>query len=187
MNIIGITGPAGAGKDTVAAHLTRAYGFRRLAFADPIYEGLAAILGISEDVLRSREGKEKELALLGVSPRRLLQTLGTEWGRNTVAADFWLKLVDFRMAGMPVGTNVVIPDVRFQNELDFIHARGGTVFSVTRSVEPVAAHASENPDVWAAADIHIRNTSTLDALAGHVDDVMMGPVLEEWRRRWTDD
>ena len=42
--LIGITGPARSGKDTVAGFLIE-QGFHRVSFADPLKAGVAAIVG----------------------------------------------------------------------------------------------------------------------------------------------
>ena len=141
--LIGLTGAAGAGKDLVATLIP---GALRIAFADPLYEGLAAMLGIPEALLRSRATKEAPLAGLGRSPRQLLQTLGTEWGRQMVSPDIWLQAAFWRWekASAAGHSFVVEPDVRFANEARLIHDQGGEVWLIHRpGVEPVAAHVSE--------------------------------------------
>ena len=141
--LIGLTGAAGAGKDLVATLIP---GALRIAFADPLYEGLAAMLGIPEALLRSRATKEAPLAGLGRSPRQLLQTLGTDWGRQMVSPDIWLQAAYWRWekASAAGHSFVVVPDVRFANEARLIHDQGGEVWLIHRPhLEPVAAHVSE--------------------------------------------
>ena len=41
--ILGFAGPAGAGKDTAAAHLVAHHGYERRAFADPMRAALYAL------------------------------------------------------------------------------------------------------------------------------------------------
>ena len=167
--IIGLTGPAGAGKDLAASMVP---GACRIAIADPIYQGLAAMLGIPVGVLRDRSGKERTLAGFGASPRQLLQTLGTEWGRQMVCHDIWLRVAYWRWeqaAAAGLGL-IVIPDVRFENEARQIRSEGGEVWMIHRpGVEPVAAHSSEAGLPLKLIDRLIVNDGTVDQLRERVE------------------
>ena len=55
--IIGLTGRAFSGKDTVGAYLSRAHNFSMLAFADPIRDALMAAFGLDYRVFKP-ENKE---------------------------------------------------------------------------------------------------------------------------------
>ena len=168
VKIIGLTGPAGAGKDTVADMLQSIHLMPRISFADPLYRALSAMLDIPVSTLRKRETKELPIEGLGVSPRFLLQTLGTEWAREVVAKDWWVKIAKLHIDKMaPPGFNrpVVITDVRFQNEVDFVRAEGGVIVAIYRkAAQPVAKHASENPDIWSQADWEINNDGSFTDL-----------------------
>lgn len=147
MLILGLLGRAGAGKDTIAGYLYQEHGFEvPIAFADPLYAGLSAMLGISVEELADRDRKEQPIDWLGCSPRMLLQTLGTEWGRNMVHTDLWVRLMDRRVseAAHAGATRLVITDVRFENEARWILERGGLLWEVYgRSDGKVRAHVSE--------------------------------------------
>lgn len=142
--LIGICGPARAGKDTVANILIEHWGFQRYSLASPIKMMLAS-LGLDDDELNG-DKKEAPLARLKIdkSPRQLMQTLGTEWGRDQVDADFWLKLAAFRWnQAREAGQLLVIPDVRFDNEAAFIRRNGHLVHISRPNAPQVAAHSSE--------------------------------------------
>lgn len=163
--VIGITGRAGAGKNTVADLIPGAV---VMQLADPIYAAIAAMLGVPEAQLRDRRLKERAIPSLGKSPRQLLQTLGTEWGRDTVDRHLWLKLAHERIlklarAGAEV---VVVADVRFANEAEWIRERlCGEVWEVRRPGLPVAAgHSSEAGLPSELVDRRIDNDGSLDDL-----------------------
>src|SRR5690606_4847856 len=100
--------------------------------------------------------------------RRLLQSLGTEAGRNMVGENVWVnimarKIDDHRGAGHPV----VVTGIRFPNEVQMIEELGGQAVWIERPgtqapTESAAAHASEN--AVSAADFHstLLNDSTLE-------------------------
>lgn len=221
--ILGISGHAGAGKDTAADHLVEKYGFVKLSLADELKRWTRKSFGFTNEQLwgpsanrnaedvrfRSFEawwdvffniglyGREwcgtlfndfdterKAFVELtcwaanlnrkygpgtagGLSPRIVLQTLGTEWGR-ALWSDVWVQfamkgaqnvlkfnLVYARSAGVissrplrrPVG--VVIPDVRFLNEVRAVSELGGQTLRLKRHVDVdpsklgVGKHASE--------------------------------------------
>lgn len=170
--LIGITGPAGAGKDAVAAAIP---GARRVAFADPIYRALAVMLAIPETTLRDRRQKDSPLPSYGVSPRRLLQTLGTEWGRVTVDPDLWVRaaLVEWQRAAADGVDTIVVPDVRFPNEARAIRDHGGEVWLVHRpDVAPVEAHASEQGIPLALVDRLVVNGGSLADLRRRVEETL---------------
>lgn len=140
--LIGIAGRAGCGKNTVAGMVEGAV---VMQLADPLYAALSAMLGIPEWMLRHREFKERPIAWLGKSPRQMLQTLGTEWGRGHVASDVWIRVCQRRIeaaAKAAIGP-VVIADVRFANEAEWIRSQGGQVWLVDREAGPTSDHASE--------------------------------------------
>lgn len=142
--LIGITGRARAGKDTIASHLVERHGYTRMAFADPIRDMLA-VLGVDGDHMNTY--KEEIIPHLGISYRYLAQTLGTEWGRQLHGTDFWVNVLDRRKVTLhPHAQRIVISDVRFNNEARYICQSGGTLWHVERPDlnEAVSSHVSEN-------------------------------------------
>lgn len=170
MTLIGLTGPAGAGKDTVAALLVRDWGFSQLSFAGPLKDALVVMLGIPRSALNDRATKEAPIDWIGKSPRQLMQTLGTEWGRQLVHDDLWIRHAERRLANMRrYSDRVTITDVRFENEARWVRAQGGTIWHIRRTADAAAVnpHESEhgvrfNAD---AGDDVINNTSDIAHLA----------------------
>lgn len=149
MIIIGVTGKAGCGKNTVADYLRDNYGFKALAFADPIKDMLCSLLSINREELELEKVKSIPHPLLGVTVRAALQTLGTEWGRDRVNSNLWSRIVEDRIkvSGSPMH---VISDLRFLNEAEMLSRNKGTIFYVTREDihdriqgETEKSHASE--------------------------------------------
>lgn len=143
--LVGICGKKGSGKTSVARCLA-GLGAVSVAFADPLYDALSTIFGVSVHELQYPEVKNKPHdALFGVTPRHALQTLGTEWGRQMIHPDLWVLLAERRIHKMmrefPA---VIVHDVRFDNEAKLITSLGGEVWRITRpGLVEEDQHASE--------------------------------------------
>lgn len=160
--LIGIAGRAGSGKNTVAAMIP---GAAVVQLADPLYAALSVMLGIPEPILRLRAFKEREIPGLGKTPRQLLQTLGTEWGRDLIRNDVWVAMLERRLAQFQAAgvEAVVVADVRFENEADWVRQRGGEVWHVYRATD-ADEHVSERGIKVRDGDRVIDNSGTLDEL-----------------------
>jgi hypothetical protein len=168
--ILGIAGRARSGKDTVAARLVERHGYVRHAFADALKEGCAAVFGLTREQLYG-DDKERVDPFWQDTPRRILQLFGTECVRRGYRDDVWIKALERRIAGLP---HVVIPDLRFPNELAAIKAWGGAAVLVVRpgagATGGVEGHASESAlDHVREWDVVIENSGTLDQLHQVVD------------------
>lgn len=171
--ILGICGAAGSGKDTIGQWLVRRHGATIHKFADPLYAAISAITGMSVSELQDRRRKECHLEWLPASPRRLLQTIGTEWGRDTIHPDIWI-LATFRRIDASESLWSVITDVRFDNEAEAIRSRGGYVWSVDRPRPATlsrveATHSSEAGVSPNLIDDQIANTGSIDDLEQAVE------------------
>lgn len=158
--LIGITGKAGAGKDTLADYLVRQHGFSKYSLAAPMKKLLNERFGWTDEDWSDREWKEAPIPACGyergalgfMSPRSWAQWLGTEVGRTIGGENVWVNMMarewdrlhvaaEVRRRAMPL---MVVPDVRFDNEAARILALGGVVIRVVRpGAVPVAAHVSE--------------------------------------------
>lgn len=166
--LIGIMGLARVGKDTATAHLCDTYGMESYAFADPIKSMLTGVFG---DLFREGD-REAPIDWLGKSPRQLMQTLGTEWGREIVHPDLWVLVADqmwkkYQEIGW--GAGVVLSDVRFRNEAEWVLAQGGLLISLSREgVAAVATHVSEQNIPFDLANVSLENNGTVEELAAAV-------------------
>lgn len=172
--VIGLAGRARVGKDSVAEMLLRIGAARyRYSFAAPIKAMLLAAFRIDMDGPDWAYRKEQAVPHLGVSPRRLAQTLGTEWGRQMIHPDIWVKEAQLHM--MENGPGMVISDVRFDNEAEWVRLIGGKVIHITRTDAPVVRpHASENGVPTHDGDWHLDNSGTLAELRTRVAELFRG-------------
>jgi hypothetical protein len=184
--IIGLSGLAGAGKDTAADRLCDMHGFERHAFAEPIRTMVLAFLveiGIDYDVLFDRRHKEQPLPHIGASPRQLLQTIGMAC-REQFDSQFWVRATAMALGlhdlpnSAPVHDRIVITDVRFPEEAAWIKSFGGVIVRIERDGAGLAGragqHASEQQHI--KATWRITNNGTVPELFAHIDD-MAGRLL----------
>lgn len=160
--VVALSGAAGSGKSTAAQYLVDRHGYTRVRFAGPLKAAMAA-LGLSD---RQIEGDMKEAPaaiLCGKTPRYAMQTLGSEWGRNTIGEDFWIGL--WRHAATDIiegGGRVVVDDCRFPNEAAAIRKMGGDIYRLTGRGGIAGGHESERMDF--IPDVHIDNSGSVSEL-----------------------
>jgi cytidylate kinase len=173
--LIGITGKARSGKDTVARHLATSHGFDHYWFSKPMKDALAAMLGWTSEHLYG-DLKEFIDPFYNVSPRRALQTIGTDWGRDIINKDLWLLCAERAITNSP---NLVISDVRFDNEASLIRSKGGIVLRISRDdAQEVAEHVSESGVSEQLIDMTISNDGTIEELQAVIDYVFFGGVSD---------
>jgi hypothetical protein len=185
--LIGIHAPVpGSGKTTIANYLVEKHNYHRIPFADPLKLMMKALLGsfgydiaAREKLLNDPVLKERILPELGTTPRYMMQTLGTEWGRKTIHSEIWLLAWKHSVEELGVYGNVVVDDVRFPNELSIVQSMpGSALWWVERPSVPVApdvmAHTSQQPLDQFAFDITFVNNGTLKDLYQMVDESLTG-------------
>ncbi len=189
--IVGLVGFIGSGKGTVRDILVRQHGYHGFAFADALKDSVATIFmwprGLLEgDSNASRAFRERVDVWwshkLGyeVTPRLILQKMGTEACRNGIADNIWIAALEKRIHGYE---DVVISDVRFPNEIDFIRSAGGILVRVKRGQDPSPEelskmHISETAWNSYTPDFAVHNNGTLDDLKENIKSVL---TLEEKR------
>lgn len=178
--IIALYSPAAqSGKSTIA-HALNGLGYRTIKFAGILKDMIRTMLhgaGIPLDVVeRMVEGDLKEQPIKfpngrTVTPRVLMQTLGTEWGRG-INPDLWADLT-ISKASKAAG-KVIIDDMRFPNEFEAVKAAGGITIMVTRPgvVRPANCHPSEGQLDNHPFDYHVVNDGTVDKLTTQVINLL---------------
>jgi hypothetical protein len=175
--LIGLTGRARSGKSTAAEHLVGTYLLEHYAFADPLRDGLMAIFNLDPTDFEG-DRKEQPLAWLERSPRQLMQSMGTEWARNTVHPDVWVKLaeqnLDYMTKALGAVLGFVVSDVRFENEAHLIRRQGGTVIHIGRNdAQAVNPHISEAGVAVRQDDLILRNNGTVDEFLRSLDEAFL--------------
>lgn len=160
MKVIGFAGKKGAGKDTAAEFMFP--DAPKVGFADPLKAMLSVLLPL--EYLNDPELKEKRSVVYGCTPRHMMQTLGTEWGRKMVHPDIWTLQMHrelVRLDSEPLRV-VVVTDIRFDNEAGFLKdVWDATIFEVVREGSAQDTHASEVGVNKAFVDRTLINNGTL--------------------------
>ena len=168
-----------SGKSTIASYLTE-YGFYRVPFAGPIKRMTRTFLiqlgyGPTEIDHYLEAGKEDQLPDIRTTPRHILQTLGTEWGRDCIHPEVWLMCWErIAQRSLDSGVPVVCDDLRFPNEADLIRRLGGELWTIARpNASATKPHSSEGGlDDYTFFDRRIINDGTLLDLYGRVKSIL---------------
>ncbi len=164
--IIGFTGSMGVGK-SLAVRTLEGYLYPKFTtlskLAQPLYDIQEYAYQRIESAYKRPEGFIKD--------RKLLQWLGTEWGRDTLSKTLW---VDVWKADVEVkifkGYEVICDDVRFDEEAQAIKALGGKIILITsdktaqriNTEAGIKAHASESGISKHLIDAHIVNNGSVE-------------------------
>ena len=178
-NVEAVWSKSAAGKVFVSDHDIRTYDVKRVrrSLSASFDFKLAPSSTISvvgsynwRDDLENREFKERELGEEwdGLTPRKILQLLGTEAGRDIIHPNIWVNSL---FADYTTDSNWIITDVRFPNEAKAIKDRGGIVVRIERpggESHCGGAHASETALDDYDFDIVINNDGTIEELIDKV-------------------
>ena len=186
MSLIAICGFQGAGKDTLSNILIKKFGYTKISFAGSVKDSVSAIFGWDRQLLEgvtneSREWREKvdewwakRLQIPNLTPRWVLQEIGTEVFRNHFHPDIWVASVEKKLEKL---AGVIITDARFKNEIDTIRKLGGIIIHIKRDVPdwyesvlngysepPSHIHSSEYSWIKNKPDYTIENTGSISEL-----------------------
>lgn len=171
--IIGIGGYAQVGKDTAASFLVDHCGYTRVAFADIMRESLLRLDPYVHGDVRLSESVALygwDVAKVTVPEiRRLMQAFGTEVGRDLFGSTFW---VDMLFKNLDPGTNYVISDCRFLNEVEAVRNHGGDVWWITRPDHGPLGHRSETELTTYSFDVRLHNDGSIQDLLDKVGYVI---------------
>ena len=184
--VLGILGRKRSGKDTFAARLVSAHGYTRVGFADALKAAALALdpyvelrptgtayqpadyVRLSEVVAAYGWEPAKEIA----DVRRTLQRLGSDAVRDHVHPEDWINALRRTVDSIP--GPVVIPDVRFPNEVDYAATRGYTVRVIRPGLATDDEHISETALDDTGANFTVINGSDIAALHAAADRVAAG-------------
>jgi len=177
---IGLSGKIGSGKDTVAKIIAEEFpehNFHIKSFASGvrnIYNVLCPYDRIPEEC--TQDWKKNNNPMFAIARRSMLEGIG-EGIRQHVHEDIWAWTLFYN--NVRYGHNLIIPDVRYKNELTMIRKFDGHVFRVVRTnnPHPQTEHIS-NCDLDYEDLPIIANTDSLESLRANVVIALL-PYLEK--------
>ncbi|MBO0357692.1 hypothetical protein J0X19_07025 [Hymenobacter sp. BT186] len=182
IQLIGLSGRRGSGKDTVARLIQQLQPERQWhirSVGEPIKAVCAALAGEDVAPYFSQEGKTELLPIFGRTRGEMLQQVGLalrQW-----EPDIWVQAF---FSQLPPEQFIVIADVRFPNEADLIRSRGGLMLRVegdplqqrgdgTRDDTHPSETALDDYPHFAAT---IQNSGSIEELERQV---------REWLKQWS--
>ena len=171
--IIGFGYKAQSGKDTAANYLVKNHQFTRVAFADTLKESCRAVFNFSTDQLYGSL-KQTIDPFWQKTPREYLQLIGDGF-RKFIDPLIWIKAIERKV--QLIEGNIVIPDIRYINEINFIHSIKGLAIKIKRDhyelQDKQAAHASETElDNFNDWDYQLENNGTIEDLHVNIDKML---------------
>lgn len=169
--LIGICGLKRSGKDTLAKFIKARWGYYCrdepviTSFAEPLRAMLAPLLiemGVDNPYTLMESGAKdsQDLPVANMPFRKMIQTLGTEWGRGMINDNFWVNLLLNRVRYMPYA---IVSDVRFPNEAEAIRCHGVLIHLIRPGVV-TGEHSSESGVPVAEGDVVVTNDAGLKEL-----------------------
>jgi len=187
MKIIGLSGHMGCGKNYIAEkiiypHFTSSYNILIIGFGDLMKNELfARDPSLKYDDLYDHKTFET---------RNKLQQYGTENGRDKYHQDIWIRGLDIQIETFRRRSNdkclIIVCDVRFINEAEYIKQKGGTLFRINspnRSNDRYLKEANNDPVKYELIKNHKSETELNDYKFDHLinnDDDKLSKNMKEF-------
>ena len=195
MKIIAICGFQSSGKDTLANILIKKYGYKKLSFGGTVKDVASIIFNwdrkmLEGDSKESREWREKvddwwskKLEIKNLTPRYILQQIGTDLFRNNFHKDIWINCLEKKLIDYD---KVVITDCRFPNELKILNKYNATIIQIYRGNlpewfndvklgkkdPPKELHESETSWIKESSNYNILNNGTIEELENIIKNII---------------
>lgn len=189
--LIAIAGKKGCGKTLSANYLSVRYGYTVINFADSLKNLVCKLLRVSRDELEKVKDMHYGIQLghadfntvaeyTGIhldhvyrvlgngdfnGPRQMLQIIGTDLIRSFDSAWHVRQLA----GALDDDKTYCIPDLRFNDELEFLLGLGCKTLLINRTRCGGDSHISENSLGHVQFDYVVRNDNDIDALVKNLD------------------
>ena len=170
MKYIALVGRKRSGKTTAAEYLESNYNAQCLAFADPLRDSLSVMLG---DWFDYEEGKDKPTSMLQVSARELMISTANLM-KQKLGDNIFIDLLSKRAMQLRNDSMVVVSDVRFQNEVDFLYVECATFIVIHKGSDEKGEDISESLDLNSLPGTvyHVYNDGSLEDFYRSLDTII---------------
>ena len=160
--LIGVTGLARNGKDTVADHLVQAHGFTKASFAVAVKEFAIKQFGLTREECYGDKTEKS---------RWVLQSIGNGC-REEFGDEIWIEKLHRQIGALE---RVIISDVRYLNEAAYIEKLGGLIIRVSRPDAPPIEFGADHPSEMEMGSIvpnfSLHNDGSLAQLFTRLDGI----------------
>lgn len=178
--IIAICGKKRSGKDTVADHVCRQFGYVKIHIANPLKQGVKVMFGFNDEQLET-DLKDVVDKTWGVEPRKIMQFIGTEVMQfkineilPNIGRTFWIKSLIEEHINNPTHDDklYVIPDLRFYHEYELLSQYNVVFWRVERTIstDNDDAHVSEREYLDIPVSHTFKNNNRVD-LYKQIDEI----------------
>lgn len=207
--IIAFCGFIGSGKDTAANYLVDNFNFEKESFAKTLKDVLSILFNWDRNLLEGNTQESRiwrtqvdtwwsnRLGIDNFTPRWAMQNIGTNVFRNCFHDEIWVAILENRLKNS--NKNIVISDIRFENEMKLVKKLNGKIVKVSRGVEPEwyqhallankndqkalailkekMIHPSEYEWINDLIDLEITNNSSIIDLQLKVKNLVLNPLV----------
>ncbi len=183
--LIGLHGKPRVGKDTLAAYLIKKYRLLRFGPSVPVKNTTAAMFGIPREYLDDDTMKDAYDDFWGMTYRQMAQKVGKESSRDVFGDDIWMRHVERLLLNIEHGIDqdivghvkgIILADIRYANEAEWVRKMGGTVIFVVRDNLPESSgseHPAEAGLPLDLADIVMYNNGTIADLYNEAEMIIV--------------
>jgi hypothetical protein len=162
--IIGLLGRSRHGKDTIASVIHTIIPSTIVRLAQPLKDAVVSLYGFTYEQV---EGDAKEMldSRYEITPRYAIQSL-CDHIMNLHGRDFFSRHLfgKYDFGHYSQHGTVIIPDIRYEHDLQEVRSRGGIIIKVIRNGSNIPNHSWETAIDDLKGDITIENNGSLDEL-----------------------
>lgn len=171
--IYGICGEIGSGKSTIADIMKQLNpDIEIISFAEPIRHILVNLFDVTyQDTITSKETKMVNVGTNYYTIRAMMRKIGAIL--RSIDPDIFIKLANNSIeVANRAAHDVVIPDVRYSNEYDYIRSLKGKIILVQRNVPIQSQDISERDWRVFQYDYKIENNGTIEELKTKIKEIL---------------
>lgn len=193
VRIIALSGKKGCGKSIASEHINKIYNCHKLSFATPLKNAISEIFDFRNNECSDVNKKEVIDYRWGISPRELMQKIGTEVFRDKIKEilpnlnmpynNIWISNMYFRIKEIEEihkysiykHNTYIIDDCRFEDEYNFIKNLGGYVIRINRKevYSKLDTHESEK---GCSFDFEVDNNTSIEDFKIRLDNLIRNSI-----------
>lgn len=167
MTIIALSGKKQTGKNTIAKLIAQQAAGKtvEIAFADALKQEVAKACGVTLEYIEAHKDNF----------RKILQGWGTDFRRELYGRTYWIDKFEQGLLKLSAADVVVVTDVRFRNEFNYLNTLGAVMVSVARPIVNGDDNHSSETDLDSIKEWHqiILNTGTIEDLIPEVKKLLV--------------